>query len=190
MSAQSHHLSDSRGIRDVAVVINLSRWMTGGGWRFNECLHPLLVIADYAPMCAPLFLMKEACVNMFVCAHVRVRLTHYIQLSHTVFDAAAVSGHARVSAGVICSDICNHQGAIGHLLEPGRKKGRDGLRWTSGGPEFTTNTSEEGGQKDGPHIILFTCVLWLLMYWRWFRVHYTGTKVLMWEHFCILILNF
>lgn len=29
--AQSHHLSDSRAVRDVAAVINLSRWMTGRG---------------------------------------------------------------------------------------------------------------------------------------------------------------
>lgn len=31
MCAQSHQLSDSRGVRDVAVVINLSRWKTGRG---------------------------------------------------------------------------------------------------------------------------------------------------------------
>lgn len=51
-----------------------------------------------------------------------VLLTDYIQLCHAVFDAAAVSRHAPVPARVICGDICDQQGAIGHLLEPGDEK--------------------------------------------------------------------
>ncbi len=56
-------------------------------------------------MCASFLLIKEACVTMFVCPCMCAKLTHYIQLSHTVFDAAAVAGHACVSASVICGDI-------------------------------------------------------------------------------------
>lgn len=77
-------------------------------------------------MCAPLFPIKEACLYIHVCVPCAcVPLTHYIQLSHAVFDAAAVPGHTCVSAGVICGDIYDQQRAIGHLLEPERKNGRD-----------------------------------------------------------------
>lgn len=72
---------------------------------------PSCLTRDGGPTHAPLFMIKEACVNMLC-----VKLTNYIQLSHAVFDAAAVSGDTRVSAGVICSDVFNQQGAIGHLL--------------------------------------------------------------------------
>lgn len=71
------------------------------------------------PMCAPPLVMKEPCV---VCVDESVLLTDYIQLCHAVFDAAAVSRHAGVPARVICGDICDQQGAIGHLLEPGGEK--------------------------------------------------------------------
>lgn len=88
------------------------------------------MIAAYAHVCT--FVPKKGslcvCTYIYVCVSMysmRVALTHYIQLSHTVFDAAAVSGHTRVSASVICGDIDDQQGAIGHLLEPGRKTGRD-----------------------------------------------------------------
>lgn len=57
-----------------------------------------------------------------MCVDESVLLTDYIQLCHAVFDAAAVSRHARVPARVICGDICDQQGAIGHLLEPGDEK--------------------------------------------------------------------
>lgn len=56
------------------------------------------------------------------CVCARVSLTHYIQLSHTVLDAAAVAGYTGVSTSVVCGDICDEQGAVGHLLDPGRKK--------------------------------------------------------------------
>lgn len=51
-----------------------------------------------------------------------VRLTYYIQLSHVGFDAAAVSSHTGVPARIICGDVRDHQGAIGHLLEPRRQR--------------------------------------------------------------------
>lgn len=147
MCAQSHQLSDSRGVRDVAVVINLSRWKTGRVWRFNECLHPLLVIAAYAHVCTFVSNKGSLCVNIYICLCVHVQfghtaLTHYIQLSHTVFDAAAVSGHTRVPAGVIRGDIDDQQGAIGHLLEPGRKTGGDRWRRRSGAPGFRRSQKE------------------------------------------------
>lgn len=49
-------------------------------------------------------------------------LTYYIQLSHTVFDAAAIACYTCVPASIVRGDICNEQGAVGHLLKPGRKK--------------------------------------------------------------------
>ena len=76
-------------------------------------------------MCEP-FVPDKGSLCISVCARVCVKLTDYIQLSHTVFDAAAVSGHTCVSARVVCGNIFNHEGAVGHLLEPGRQKGRDG----------------------------------------------------------------
>lgn len=72
-------------------------------------------------MCAPFVPDKGSlCIRLCVC----VKLTYYIQLSHTVFDAAAVSGHTCVSACVVCGNVFNHQGAVRHLLEPGRQTGR------------------------------------------------------------------
>lgn len=61
------------------------------------------------------FLTKGVC----VC----VRLTYYIELSHAVFDAAAVARYTCVSASIVRGDTCDQQGAVGHLLEPGRKNG-------------------------------------------------------------------
>lgn len=55
-----------------------------------------------------------------------VTLTHYIELSHTVFDAATVACHTCVSASIVRGDTCDQQGAVGHLLEPGRKMGSQG----------------------------------------------------------------
>lgn len=78
------------------------------------------LIAAYSAPRAPWLPIKEACEN--VCVRVCIKLTHDIQLSNAVFDAAAVSGHTCVSARVVRSDICDHQGTIGHLLEPGGKK--------------------------------------------------------------------
>lgn len=50
-----------------------------------------------------------------------MRLTYYIELSHAVFDAAAVACYTCVSASIVRGDTCDQQGAVGHLLEPGRK---------------------------------------------------------------------
>lgn len=59
---------------------------------------------------------------MCVCVYASGSLTNYIQLSHTVFDAAAIACYTCVPASIVRGDICNEQGAIGHLLEPGRIK--------------------------------------------------------------------
>lgn len=87
------------------------------------------------------------CTNTFACTYTaRVALTHDVQLGHTVFDAAAVPGHTCVSAGVVCGDICDQQGAIGHLLEPGGQTGQKHVTHESwnhqqGGPQLKKGPS-------------------------------------------------
>lgn len=56
------------------------------------------------------------------------RLTHDEELGDTVFDVAAVSRHTRVPARVVRGHVSDHQGAVGHLLDPDWRRAQTQVR--------------------------------------------------------------